>query len=197
MPTAADRSHARPGPFDALASARRVADPWFRCQALAKVAWEAEDEAAFGRIISEAADTAIDGANGYKQVAVLAWPLRAMIERGRRAQATATTAQALPVSLRIANPVSRADALFLLWQAAYPLGGEATGDLLTALLAACHEADSWKAPRLLAHIALIVATHDPAGAQAIVATLPDGRHKRQTLRRLAAGETRTPRPFSW
>lgn len=41
-------------PLDALEIARSISGPWYRCQALAQVAWNVEDGKLFKKVIEEA-----------------------------------------------------------------------------------------------------------------------------------------------
>ena len=120
-----------------------------------------------------------------------------MVERGQRAYLDKTLAQILPIVDRIENPVSRADALFLVWQAVYPLGSRLCMTLLEPLLGACQSADSWRAARTLSDTAMMMAADDPKAAKMVIDAMHDGTHKRRALRALANGESISPRRFFW
>ncbi len=68
---------------------------------------------------------------------------------------------------------------------------------LVALIDASSNADSWKAPQRLGEAALLLAHDQPDEAQKLVEMLPDGKHKRQIERKMAAKERVAPRPFFW
>jgi hypothetical protein len=128
MSATAARNHAsttaRTDAKAARLQARRIADPWFRCQALAWAARYSED-ADFDATASEAVKAAFEDEDPFRTVGASAWPVRAMVERKRYSLAAKTVGRALPVAARIEHPVSRGHALFLLWEAAYPMKGSA------------------------------------------------------------------------
>src|SRR4051794_33850963 len=103
-------------PCKALALAREVSVPWNRCIILAWVArFAPADEVP--KIAEEALMAARKSEDAYQRLAVLAWPLRALIEREQRGKAERLLRDALPQITHVTHPVSRADALFLLVQA--------------------------------------------------------------------------------
>ena len=171
----------------ALNLARQVSHGWFRCQALARVARSAPDDR-ISAIIAEAWESAQTEAEDYKKAAALAWPLRALIEKGSRARSDAFAAPSVGMSERIANPVSRSDALFLIWQAVFPCAGSESA--LGALLLSCR--GHWKAEYLLRQIVEIVASQDEEKARQIIASMPAGKYRRQAEKRLALGQTNSP-----
>jgi hypothetical protein len=108
-----------PDPKEALALARRVSDPWFRCQALAWVARHASEELV-SSIALGSFNSARQQGDGYKAVAVSAWPVRALIERNRTEVLPEWLSEMLRRARGIENPVIRLDSLLLLCQGAFP-----------------------------------------------------------------------------
>ena len=180
----------------ARALARSISDPWYRCQALAWVAYFAP-KAQFKAIAQEslAAGNAAD--DPYQVIGATAWPLAALVERVHNNEVHHLLPSLLTRAASIANPVSRIDALFLLWQAVFPLGIKIHRQVLDPLVEACREADSWKGPDRLCQVTLMLALTSPLEAEQIVTSMPDGRHKRQVTRRIAAGQYQSPRKFFW
>jgi hypothetical protein len=178
----------------ALKLARKIDDPWYRTQALAWVARYAPIGKVEG-LAKEALETAAEQADPYKVVAASAWPVRALIERERGEVAEEAIVRLLDLSERIDHPVSRLEALFLLWEAVYLLGDGMRRQVQDKLVAACRAADSWKAGDRLAWAATILAADHPEEAQELVAALREGRVKRQALRRMGAGKTEKVREF--
>jgi hypothetical protein len=72
---------ARTDPGRALAVARGIRDPWYRCQALAWVGRYSDARTA-EPALAEAAAAAAEGGDAFRRLTVLAWPIRAAIERG-------------------------------------------------------------------------------------------------------------------
>lgn len=176
----------------ALSMARSISEPWFGCQALAGVARSAPDEFV-QRIAEEAISAALTATDSYKRVAATAWPLHALIERNQLQQAIRSLPPLLALSAHIENPVSRTDALFLLWQAFFPIQGHIA--LLDVLVESC--VGHWKADYILRQVALILASEDTARARALVAGMPPGKYKRQAQKRLDQGQKELPRQFFW
>ena len=178
----------------ALLLAEKVSDAWYRCQSLAAVARFAPD-GDVARVAVKALSAAMLGKDGYKRVAVAAWPIRALAERGKTPQAQRMIARLLEEAGRIEHPVSKIDALVLLWQATWPLPVATKQSVLDALLLACQVANSWKAGRIMRDVALVVASEDKVQAQRIVQAMRESVYKRQAQRRLDAGQIETVRFF--
>lgn len=179
---------------EALTRARKVSDPWYRCQSLAYVARYAPEGDVL-RVANEAVKAGKEGKNAYKQAAVCAWPLCALAERGKTERAEKLVAELLPLVASIDHPVSRMDALLLLWEAAVRLPHPVEQSLFEALLAACSAANSWKVGRTMQFLALVRAAEDPAQAEAIVDAMKESPYKRQARKALAAGKTEQRRVF--
>jgi len=130
-------------------------------------------------------------------VAVLAWPIRALIERGKTQDAEELILLALETAETMEHRVNKMDALDLVWQASWPIEGAMRKTVLDALLAACHDANSWKSGRIMSHVALVVAANNKIHAQQIVDSMRVGIHRRRSQRKLDAGETQDVRPFFW
>jgi hypothetical protein len=170
----------------ALLLARKVSESWFRCQALAEAARFAPDEQVVPTA-KEAIFAALTATDIYKQVAATAWPLRALIERNQEQKATQLLPNILSLAAQIENPVSRSDALFLLWQAFFPV--EAHKSVLGCLVKSC--TGHWKADYILRQVVMILASQDIDAAYKLIPSMPEGKYKRQAQKRLAAGQTET------
>lgn len=180
----------------ALELARKVSQPWFRCQALAWVARFAP-ESEVVRIVQEALRAVSHAEDPYRKVVPAAWPIRALIERGHGRRAAALLPNLIEASGRIGHPVSRIEALLVVIQAAWPLGASTRAGVREALIAACRAASSWRAGRALRDLALMVAAEDEEEAQRLIASMPEGVYRRQAVRRLAEGQRLKPRSFFW
>jgi len=178
---------------EALALAQAVAAPWYRCQALAWVARFAPAD----RVGPVAREAAAQGDDSYLRSASLAWPIRALVERRQTSAASQLLSEAVTAARRIEHPVQRIDALWLIAQASWPLGGAAQAAVAETLAGACRQARSWRAGAILRDLALLVAREDPQRAAADAALLPEGRYRRQCLRALGEGRSLAPRRFFW
>lgn len=173
----------------------KITDSWYRAQALAWIARYADD-CSFDKFIKQALQASFNNEDPYKIVGSSAWATRAMIERKKYKGINAYISKLLQVSLTISNPVSRGDALFLLYQAIFPLKG-IDQLVLDYLLSACEEMNSWKKPLILRDVALIIANRDLSQAYFIVGKMTEGRVKRQAKRYLLSKKFLDPRVFYW
>jgi hypothetical protein len=178
----------------ALKLARKISEPWFKCQALADVARYAP-EADVVAIAKEAINAAQAAEDNYQKVAATAWPIRALIERGHEEEAAHRLIEFLELSIRIENPVSHIDALFLLWEAFLPATGKSKELVLRTLDDSCIQTQHWKAWYLLRDTALIIASENRTEALRIGNLIPEGKYKRQALKRIEAGETMRAKEF--
>ena len=173
-----------------LALARNVSQSWFRCQALAGAARFAPDEQVV-KTAEEAIEAALTATDSYKKVAATAWPLRALIERNQEKKAIQSLPDILALSAKIENPVSRCDALFLLWEAFFPSQGHKS--VLGALVKSC--TGHWKADYILRQVVMILASEDIEEARKLAASMPESKYKRQAEKRLAEGQKQPARQF--
>jgi hypothetical protein len=195
-PAAQDRTRAMAlsatNPEEALAIARRIPDGWFRAQALSGVVRHCSGKV-WRRLSEEAREASATSGDDYKVVASGAWLLSALLDRGEVAAAREESARLRERSTTIANPVSRLDALFLLFQAGFR--DDVSRHLfLVALIQACSMAHSWKAGAHLRDAAGMLQSNYPEEVEKILSAMPDGKYKRQALSGTADGGT-MPRPF--
>jgi hypothetical protein len=184
-------------PAGARQLAVRIPDAWFRCQALAWIARfaPAADVESLAREAWAAAQSAPEP---YQVIGAAAWPLRALVEREREETALWLLQDVLRVAPSVHKLINRADALFLVWQAAFPLGPKGRGAVLEPLVEAClGTATAWQAGRILADVVLQLAVVDRSAAERLLERMRGDRYRKQAERRLAAGEWSAPRPFFW
>lgn len=174
----------------ALAQARMISQGWFRCQALAQVARYAPEKNV-AQIAEQAIEAALAATNNYKQVAATAWPLRALLERNQAEKALELLPAILGLSAQIENPVSRSDALFLLWEAFFPFEGHKSA--LGALVMSCN--GHWKADYILRQVVLILAVENKDDARQLATSMREGKYKRQAEKRLGEGQLQQARQF--
>ena len=167
----------------ALLLARKVSEPWFQCQALAEAARFAPDEQVVPTA-EEAITAGLTATDSYQRVAVTAWPLRALIERGQEQKSLQLLPNILALSAQIEIPVSRSDALLQLWEAFFPVEGHEM--VLGALVQSC--TGHWKADYIVRQVVMILASTDIAAARELASSMPEGKYKRQAEKRLAEGQ---------
>jgi hypothetical protein len=170
----------------ALRFARNIEGNWYRCQALASVAWHTKPKVEFMKIVNEALETAFRIPDSYQAVACSAWIVRAMAQRDD-VDILPVVRELLQIIMGEPNPVCQADALLLLFEAIYPKH-KLREVVLTPLLKACEEMRSWKQPRILKDIALILAMDDLPSASKVVEMIHKGSIKRQAIEAIEKGE---------
>ena len=184
---------AKSNPDAALEAARRLKDPFMRCQALTAVVRHVKSDQEALKVAAEA-DRSLEQAEPYYSTAGAAWPIRALIDRGLADRADAFMRRALSTSKQIPRPVSQVDALFLLVEAAWPTGSRTWQSAVDQLVVCAKSGSSSKAESVLRDLCLMLA----GGGRdytAVLAAIPDGKARRQAERRLAAKEFRVPRTW--
>lgn len=180
----------------ALERARAIDDPWFRSQALAWIARFAP-EAEFKLILSEARESSWAAEDKYKVVGSSAWRIRAMIERDHAPLAEAEVPDLLKCAMDIGHPVSRLEALFLLFESVFTVDS-CRRSVLSGLIDACRAANSWKSGDRLCEAAVMLAFAGHSDeASATVDAISSEKYRRKATERIANGERRGPRPFFW
>ena len=180
-------------PVKALEMARSISDPWYRCQSLAQVAWHLEDQRQLKKVIDEALAAAFEIDEPNRIVSVASWAVRVMVKKGDRRLSSVVGELLSKIQLE-PNPVRQADALLLLFEAVY-YKRELREVVLNPLLRACEQMNSWKRPRILSDVALILAIDDPNRAAQVVDMIGDGPRSRQTRRDMVAGKWLGPHEF--
>jgi hypothetical protein len=180
-------------PVKALETARSIVEPWYRCQALAHVAWHLKDRKLFEKVTGEALAAAYEEDQPNRIVSVASWPVRAMVVRDDLRLPSVVDELTRKIQVE-PNPVRRADALFLLFEAVY-YDSRLREFVLEHLLGACEEMNSWKRPVILSDVALVFAKDEATRAAQIVELIDEGRQSRRTRREIAASTWLGPHEF--
>lgn len=94
-----------------LKTAKKLSDPWRRCQALAQLALETSDRDQVDAVLKRAFASALELSDINRQVTVSAWPLKVLCRRGTPAKLFAETRRVVELAATDPSPVRRADAL--------------------------------------------------------------------------------------
>jgi hypothetical protein len=181
-------------PERALDLARRIPDDWFRAQALACVARHAA-EPLVERLAEESVRSARQAKEPYRTAAVTAWPIRALIERGRAGPARRILAESLALLPQVQPVSSRAEALMLIWEAVFPAGRELRRLTLEAIARHCDPDAHWRAARLYSTVVCTLAGEGVEEAGVVVAQMPEGAARRKAAKLLESGTACPPRDF--
>jgi hypothetical protein len=134
----------------------------------------------------------------YKAVAVAAWPLRAMLERGHHEVAKRELARLLESMPRIEPESSRSEALFYLYQAAFPMGDDVRERIARALVELANKEDAhWRTRCNVIDALAMLATASPALEVSLATELTDEKTCAKLARTLDDSSEITPRVFFW
>jgi hypothetical protein len=188
----------------ALRIARKIGDPWFRCQALAHVAWHAAAPRRFFGLVAESLESGWSIKIPNRAVTVIAWPVAALARRqfpdaaamkrnGRELRAVID--RLAKVIAGEPSPASRADALLMHVHALSPFRPELRNGVLGLLVKECQNPANRKRQRQVEEAALVVAPDDPARAIGLTALL-EGTRKNRTIAKITnQSEVLGPKPF--
>ena len=188
----------------ALRIARNIDDPWFRCQALAYVAWNTANHKRFLGLVAESLESGWSIRDANRSVTVIAWPVAALAKRNySRPDAMKRSVgilrevitQLTEVIAKEPNPASRADALMLHIHALSPSRRELRKGLLGLLVKECRDATNRKRQRQLEEAAMVIAPDDLDAALGLIESLDENRKRRMTATIEAQWEGLGPRQF--
>ena len=164
----------------ALALARAIGDPWFRCQALSAVALHTSAARLRETIVEEAlsAGASLDEPN--REVTVSSWPLKVLTTLGDINRARTEVSRLLGVIRREPSPVKRADAVLYLFGAVATGPRELVLPVVSALAAASRQPlaggrPNRKGEMLLARCLTAIDRIDQALGEELIAGLPASR----------------------
>lgn len=133
--------------------AKRITDPWFLAQAYAHLA--RYDKASPLRYARHAAKAAAKLNDPYKHASVRAWEIAALAERNYLPQARAALTEAVEIARFVNQQGSRAEALFLLFQAAINISHH-DAEVVSNVLDEVCDSDHWRAMRARKNTAKIL-----------------------------------------
>jgi len=163
-------------PDEALEIARRIRDPWFRCQALAVVGMNIADMSRKRHVLHDAFDAAMECDAPNLVVMASSWPLKALCKSASPRDLERETQRLLGIIDAEPSPVQRAQALNMM------LGAVLTGPraLFWTVLERMEQASfaplangkrNAKGESLMTSWAVVVHQYDPARAQRIIAAI--------------------------
>ena len=132
----------------AVAVARGIRHPWYRCQSLAIAAMEVDDAKLRLALVNEALTTADQLGEPNRVVTVAAWPMEVLARHGPAERLHGEVRRLLTVAATEPHGLRRADAqswlLHRIWSDI-----DARQQVLDALVATCEVAFGWRRDRLL------------------------------------------------
>lgn len=174
----------------ALQLARTISDGWYRCQSLAEVAQAMiSPKPQFLKTVKEALQAATETKQPNRVVSVSSWIIWVMAKREeiQDTEISPIVEQMLTIIRDEPNPVRRADALFYLFEAVYSRK-VFRAKILNQLLDACREMNSWKKPRILGDIVLVLAGDDMDLAENVLEMIGKESKKKSLLKEIKANQ---------
>jgi len=187
-------------PEEALTIARRIEEPWFRCQALAHVAYHCAGLAKKNEILGESFRAALESRAPNRVVSVSAWPLKVLCKSGQNDKLTVEVERLLVIIAGEPSPVRRADALnqvlgavlsgprALFWRVFDQFREACLAPLMSGKR-------NRKGESRLAHWVVVVDRFDPARARQVMEAVNGPTLRQQALRALR--EHKNTEPESW
>lgn len=127
----------------AIEVAKKITEPWFQAQAWSHLARYADKPLPFAH---KAAKAAAKTKDDYQRSAVRAWEIAALGERKNLLQARKALAEALELASSVEPISSRAEALLLLFAAAFKISKEDATLAAQVLIKSC-ASTHWRAVR--------------------------------------------------
>ncbi len=121
----------------------KINEPWFQAQAWSHLARWAEKPLPFAQ---KAAKTAAETRDEYQRSAVRTWEIAALAERKLFVQARRSLKEAVDLAVTATPIGSRAESLFLLFQAAFKISAEDAATVSEAFEASC-DSTHWRVVR--------------------------------------------------
>jgi hypothetical protein len=168
-----------------------------QCQAMAWIARNVRDQRHVRPTAQAAAEAAAQEEDQYAAVFAMAWPIRALLERGEPKTARLMLAQALAKAKTVTPAASQSEAVFLFFQASMHETERMWDEPFQALLDSSLPLDHWRHRRNVRDAICMVASVDFHFARDTATALTDEKLKTNVLELLANNKKQTPRPFFW
>jgi hypothetical protein len=173
-------------PRAALALARKIRHPWYRCQSLAIVAESESYAKKRDDLLEESLAAAYEQSEPNRIVSVAAWPLAHLV-RADPEKADGVVRRLLATIALEPHGLRKLDGLTRIF---FAVSGapELREHVLPPLLSAAAASVGWRTERLIAHVAEILAESDPGAASALLASRTPNRFVRKAQAKLQSKE---------
>ena len=151
---------------EALAVARRISHPWYRCQALTTIAEKSLPLEERSALLSQAVSAALEQADSNRAVTVAAWPLRAMVSDSTP-QISRLVGQLLYIIAGEPHGLRRLDGLAAILAAVLP-SATLRAKVLPRFVEAAQVSQGWRTERIVAFMATALACVDMPAALALL-----------------------------
>lgn len=169
----------------AIAAARLIRHPWYRCQSLAIAAMEVGDPKLRLVLVGEALAAADEMEEPNRVVTVASWPIEVLAARGPAERCRRETERLVAIAATEPHGLRRAHALSVLLQRAWA-DEPSRLRILDAFLATCGSAHGWRRDRLMGMLVPRLTGVDARRAAEVVAMIESPRTQRRAQRDLDA-----------
>lgn len=175
----------------AIAAARVIRHPWYRCQSLAIAAMEVDDAKLRLTLVDDALAAADEMEEPNRVVTVASWPVEVLASHGPVERCRREVDRLIRVAATEPHSLRRADALSMLLGRAWA-DEPSRSRALDAFLAACAAGHGWRRDRLLAMLVPQLAGVDRRRAADVVGMIEEPRAQRRAQRDLEAAVAGAP-----
>jgi hypothetical protein len=178
-------------PDEAIAIARSITDPWFRCQALASAAFHSELLSRRKCLVEEAFTAASELKDPYGVVAISAWPLKVVTVSGWHERIGPELDRLIDLIRPEPNSLQRAQAMYQLVGAVHGGPEDCFLKAVRQFQSDCESSQSWRIPWLIGPVVLLTEPAFPELARALVEMVRQPRSRRKLRNRLARARKRS------
>lgn len=169
---------------EALALARKIGHPWYRCQAIASVVEENPSIRNASALLAEALEAAYSQDEPNRVVSVSFWPLR-LLAKQYPVLAAENTARLLKIIADEPHGLRRLDGLCAILGAVVSQP-ELRQQVLAPLLEAAHVSSGWRTERLLNGVIQALVPYDRQAALSLLQSRPATRFTKESRALLLA-----------
>jgi len=169
----------------ALALARKIDHPWYRCQSLSTVAEKTSSKEARRNLIEEAFRAAAEQSEPNRVVTVSAWPPQVLAREASLEELETHFKRLNDIIARESHPVRRSDALYMVADLLKDGPRDAFLTAVGMFAGYAHQGHGWKRDRSLRNMAITCwKKGEQSVAQHLVEQIEGAQCKRQALRAL-------------
>lgn len=163
---------------DALALARTIEHPWYRCQAISSIVERNRSLGGAVALLNEALNAAYSQDEPNRVASVAFWPL-ALLVKHDPLNAAKHTSRLLGIIAEETHGLRRLDGLCAILSAVVPLP-ELREKVLLPLLDTAKISEGWRTERLMNGVIQVLATHDRVAATSVLQSRPVTRFTKES-----------------
>lgn len=163
---------------EALALARTIQHPWYRCQAIASIVEKNRSLSAAEALLNEALDAAYSQDEPNRVASVAFWPLVLLVQHDPL-RAAEHTSRLLGIIASEPHGLRRLDGLCAILSAVVSVP-KLREEVLSPLLETAKVSSGWRTERLMNGVIQVLIAHDRAAAMSVLQSRPTTRFTRES-----------------